>query len=82
MVPIFEYMNKNKDNKLYFEQFGNLTDNQKFETTLKLLEEGWSVKQKELLLQNEVDRDPNAYFNNLCWTFRKQYLLLLLCRLF
>jgi hypothetical protein len=37
-------MNKSKTNTLYFEQFGSLTDNQKFEPILKLLEEGWSVK--------------------------------------
>jgi hypothetical protein len=75
MSSVFDYCNESKDNKLSFEQFGKLSQDQKFDDVYDRLNDSWNEKEKELRLQPEEERDENAYFKNLLWCFRKELIV-------
>lgn len=70
MQPMFDYINKNKENKLHLEQFGELAEVQKFDTTFEKLEATWEDCRQTLMRSKEEDRDRNLYFRNFFFTFR------------
>lgn len=82
MDPMFEYINKDpKENKLTLEQFGDLGEDEKFDSVFEKLEGTWFECRTQLLKQKEEDRDRNLYFKNFFWTFRWELAVKILFQL-